>query len=82
METAIWIYAVFLIAGAVITNLGRSLAEGAKFSNYMEEYHPEKWQQLLNEHLPGKIILWPFMHGNIIHFICKSEDHYGDPKKR
>lgn len=79
MGTVIWIYTAFFIAGALI-NLVRSLAGGAKFSRYMEEHHPEKWQQLLYEHLPVKIILWPFMRGNIIDFIWKSEEDYGDPR--
>lgn len=81
METAIWIYAFLFIAGAVI-NIVRGFAEGTKFAKYMEEHYPEQWQRLLYEQLPGKIMLGPFGRGNVIEFVWKSNEDYGDPKIR
>lgn len=79
METLVWIYTALFVGGAAI-NIARSLAEGSRFSRYMDENHPEEWQRLLYQQLPARIILWPFRRGNVVHFIWKSREDFGDPR--
>jgi len=69
-----------LFVGGAVINIARSLRESAKFARYMEENHPEKWQRLLYDQLPAKIMLWPFLSGNVVDFIWKSTEDFGDPK--
>lgn len=77
MHTIIWIYLVLFIVGAVV-NVIRGLAEGAKFSRYMEEHHPQVWRQQLYNQVVKKVFLLPFGRGSIVHFIIKSTEDFGD----
>jgi len=77
-DLILWIYGICLVVGAIF-NVLRGLIEGSRFVRYMEEHHPERWEQIVYGQLLRKVFLFPFGRGTVFDFVWRSTEEYGDP---
>ena len=79
MGALLWVGTVAFV-GAAIASLICTMYLSVRFHAYLKEKHQEQWQDILQNQLLKKALLWPFMRGTPVDFGWKSRENSGDPR--